>query len=154
MRQVISETDFTRVERKFLYSNFGYLVLGCLIEHITGQPYLSYIKQLFSTINVYQASNRLRPDESHYYSASQDDCYNMPLSRMHSCAGLLVSPQDLVKFLEIYCTDDFEQRGSLDGCESLVVKQGEWCFAICCNRRKSYEHKLPLKDVFDFVVST
>ena len=105
MKQTVSETDFTK-DRKFLYSNFGYLVLGRLIEHVTGLPYLSYIKQLFSAISVYQASNRVRPDETHYYSASsQDDCYNMPLHRMDSCAGLLATPVDLVKFLQLYCGD-------------------------------------------------
>jgi len=42
---------------------------------------------------------------------------------MDSSAGLVISPIDLVKFAN-NLKEDIEQRGSLDGCESLLIKKG------------------------------
>ncbi len=89
-------------------------------------------------------AEKLLPDESFYYSKEQEDCWTMPLSRMDSCAGLIISPKELARFANLLEVD-VEQRGSLDGCESLLVKQGVYTMAICCNKRKSYEFKLPLR---------
>lgn len=73
----------------------------------------------------------------------------MPLQRMDSCAGLIISPLELVKFANNLQETTIEQRGSLDGCESLLVKEKEYTMAICCNRRKAYDVKLPLRQIFD-----
>jgi len=64
---------------------------------------------------------------------------------MDSCAGLLVSTRELVKFANRIKEPAIEQRGSLDGCESLLLKHNEFTMALCCNRRKAYDFKLPLK---------
>lgn len=71
---------------------------------------------------------------------------------MDSCAGLVISPIDLVKFAN-NLKEDIEQRGSLDGCESLLIKKGQYTMAICCNKRKSYDYKLPLRQVFDYLLT-
>ena len=46
----------------------------------------------------------------------------MNVTRMDSCGGLIISPRELIKIADI--KEDFEQRGSLDGCESLLIKRG------------------------------
>lgn len=81
-------------ESNYLYSNFGYCLLGRVIEHVTGMNYLKYIQQTFN-VDVLLAgatTDKLLPNESHYYSKDQEDCFNMPLARMDSCAGLIISP--------------------------------------------------------------
>jgi hypothetical protein len=95
---------------------------------------------------------KLLPNETNYYSRDQDDCFNMPLQRMDSSAGLIISTRELVRFANMIPEESVEQRGSLDGCESLLVKKGPWVMAICCNRRKSYEFKLPLLNIFETLI--
>ena len=65
---------------------------------MSGKSYLRYIQECFKTeVKIAgKSQNDLLPDESHYYSRDQDDCYNMPLARMDSCAGLIIRPEDLV----------------------------------------------------------
>jgi len=41
---------------------------------------------------------------------------------MDSCAGLITSPIELVKFANQLRDEFIEQRGSLDGSESLLIK--------------------------------
>ena len=72
----------------------------------------------------------------------------MPIGRMDSCGGLIISPQDLCKFANQITLATIEQRGSLDGSECLLKKEGPWTFVAMCNKRKSYEFKLPLLAVF------
>lgn len=64
---------------------------------------------------------------------------------MDSCAGLIISPLELVRWANEREETTMEQRGSLDGCESLLVKKGKYTMVLCCNKRKSYDFKLPLK---------
>jgi hypothetical protein len=46
--------------------------------------------------------------------------------------------------------DEFvEQRGSLDGCECMLIKREGVTSAIFCNKRKSYAVKLPLRELLD-----
>jgi len=70
---------------------------------------------------------------------------------MDSCAGLIISPKDLVTFANNIPSDDIEQRGSLDGCETLLVKRNECTMVICCNKRKAYDYKLPLMEFFTWL---
>lgn len=75
-----------------MYSNFGYCVLGRIIEEISEKPYLTYLRESFG-LNVKIGGStieKLQPNETFYYSRDEDDCFNMPLQRMDSCAGLII----------------------------------------------------------------
>jgi CubicO group peptidase (beta-lactamase class C family) len=89
------------------YSNFGYCVLGRVIEQVTGQPYEECVQ---ANILVPCGINAMRigrnkegqrfPDEVVYYGQYSEDPYKMNVTRMDSHGGWIASPSDLVQFLD------------------------------------------------------
>jgi CubicO group peptidase (beta-lactamase class C family) len=88
------------------YSNFGYCVLGRVIEKITGQPYANYVQQAVlapSGITDMQiAGNTLKeraPNEVEYLGQFGENPYGMNVRRMDSDAGWIANPSDLCRFV-------------------------------------------------------
>jgi CubicO group peptidase (beta-lactamase class C family) len=88
------------------YSNFGYCVLGRVIEKTTRQPYRDFVRESILArcgINCMRiAGNTLReraPNEVIYYGQGGEDPYDMNVERMDSHGGWLATPSDLVRFL-------------------------------------------------------
>jgi hypothetical protein len=54
----LSDSKIENVGENYLYSNFGYCILGRVIESITGISYINYIKDLFK-VKVAIAGNTL-----------------------------------------------------------------------------------------------
>ena len=138
---------------KEAYSNFGYSLLGQIIEKVTGKSYIQYIQEdLFAPLgvtDVYLAhslpESRL-PNEPYYecmgkvvsgYDPSTQVCWpdgRFSIEAMDSHGGLLTSASSLAKFLDAYCIDGnpspgpgkcgtYTFYGSLDGTLSLVVQR-------------------------------
>ena len=89
------------------YSNFGYCVLGRVIEQVTGQPYESYVQANIlapcgiSDMKIARNKEGQRfPDEVVYYGQYSEDPYKMNVTRMDSHGGWLASPTSLVQFLD------------------------------------------------------
>jgi CubicO group peptidase (beta-lactamase class C family) len=91
--------------QQFAYSNFGYCVLGRVIEKITGQPYATFVRNSvlkrcgISDMTI--AGNTLaqrHPGEVKYYGQG-DNPYGMNVARMDSHGGWIARPADLVRFL-------------------------------------------------------
>jgi CubicO group peptidase (beta-lactamase class C family) len=92
---------------RYVYSNFGYCLLGRVIEKITGQSYADYVRQ--SVLEPSQAKvmriagNSLqdRADGEVIYHRQDGDAqpYGMNVARMDANAGWLASPSDLVRLL-------------------------------------------------------
>ncbi|HLJ55111.1 MAG TPA: serine hydrolase domain-containing protein [Chthonomonadaceae bacterium] len=90
----------------FAYSNFGYCVLGRVIEKVGGSKYDEYVKE-----NVLRrcgirdmeiAGNTLderKPREVVYIGQNGENPYNMQVARMDAHGGWIASPTDLVRFL-------------------------------------------------------
>ncbi|HXB95317.1 MAG TPA: serine hydrolase, partial [Puia sp.] len=92
--------------RSYYYSQFGYTVLGRVIEKITGLPYSQAVQQLVlqpSGISDMQiAGNTLAarlPNEVEYYGQNDEDPYYIPISRMDAANGWVASASDLARFL-------------------------------------------------------
>ena len=92
--------------RSYHYSQFGYVVLGRVIEKITGLSYTQAVQQLVlqpSGISDMQiAGNTLAdrlPNEVEYYGQNNEDPYYIPLSRMDAANGWVASATDLARFL-------------------------------------------------------
>lgn len=91
----------------YAYSNFGYCLLGRVIEKISGTPYEQFIKKNIlakcgiTTMQI--GGNTLaeqKPDEVYYYgNKGDDDPYKMDERRMDSHGGWIATATDLVKFL-------------------------------------------------------
>ncbi len=90
----------------YAYSNFGYCVLGRVIETLTGKPYVASVDQeVLSRCGVTGmriAGNTLAdrvPNEVVYYGQGNENPYGMQVTRMDAHGGWLASPTDLVQFL-------------------------------------------------------
>ena len=89
------------------YSNFGYCVLGRVIEQVTGQPYADYVQSNIlapcGISGMRIAGNTLRqraPNEVVYFGQYNEDPYKMNVARMDSDAGWLATSSALVQFLD------------------------------------------------------
>jgi len=88
------------------YSNFGYCVLGRVVEQVTGQPYENYVQTSILApcgitamqIGRNKESQRF-PNEVVYYGQYSEDPYKMNVTRMDSHGGWIATPSDLVQFL-------------------------------------------------------
>jgi CubicO group peptidase (beta-lactamase class C family) len=88
------------------YSNFGYCVLGRVIEQVTGQPYDAYVQANIlapcgiTGMQIGRNSQRDRAsNEVVYIGQYSEDPYKVNVSRMDSTAGWLASSTQLVQFL-------------------------------------------------------
>ncbi len=88
------------------YSNFGYCILGRVIEQVTGQPYASYVQANIlapcgiSTMQIAANKESQRaPNEVVYYGQYSEDPYKINITRMDSHGGWIASSTQLVQFL-------------------------------------------------------
>jgi len=89
---------------KYAYSNFGYCLLGRVIEKLTKQPYTQYVHTAVldrcGITSMQVAGNTLAERAAHevvYYQAG-DSPYGMNVRRMDSHGGWLATAADLVRF--------------------------------------------------------
>lgn len=91
---------------KYRYSNFGYCILGRVIEKLTGQTYEAAVRRLvlqpcgISTMRI--SGNTLderAPNEVIYYDQDGESPYQYNIRRLDSHGGWLATPTDLVRFL-------------------------------------------------------
>jgi len=90
----------------FAYSNFGYAVLGRVIERVTGASYASAVKTLVldpaGITDMAIARNTLadrQADEVMYFGQSGQNPYGMNVSRMDSHGGWIASAASLARLL-------------------------------------------------------
>jgi CubicO group peptidase (beta-lactamase class C family) len=105
----------------FAYSNFGYCILGRVIETITAQSYSDYVRaailQPCGITDMRIAGNKLKdraPEEVSYYGQGQgpyDDPYAINVARMDSHGGWIATPSDLVRFA--MHVDGFDARRNI-----------------------------------------
>ena len=91
--------------KHFAYSNFGYCILGRILEKISGQNYADCVHQeVLSRCGIQDmrvAGNTLlerAPREVVYYGQNGDDPYGFNIRRMDSHGGWIATPSDLVQF--------------------------------------------------------
>lgn len=89
----------------YAYSNFGYCVLGRVLEKISGKPYAEHIRSaVFAPCGITSmriAENTLagrQPLEVTYHAPKPGDAYAMNVSRMDSHGGWIATAGDLVRF--------------------------------------------------------
>jgi CubicO group peptidase (beta-lactamase class C family) len=95
-----------KVVTEYLHSNFGYCVLGRVIEKLTGRTYEAAVRERvlrpcgISSMRI--SGNTLAERagrEVVYYDQDGEDPYRMNVRRMDSHGGWLATPTDLVRFL-------------------------------------------------------
>jgi CubicO group peptidase (beta-lactamase class C family) len=111
----------------FAYSNFGYCVLGRVIEKLTGQTYEKYIKDSVlkrcGIVDMQIAGNTLRDraasEVKYYGQQAWSDPYGMNVARMDSHGGWIATPSDLTTFFTHI--DGFKHADQLLGDDTLRV---------------------------------
>jgi CubicO group peptidase (beta-lactamase class C family) len=90
--------------QKFCYSNFGYFVLGRVIEKKCRQPYADFIREkildkcrISDMVIAGNTPGKRLGNEVAYYGQGEDP-YSMNVSRMDSHGGWLATASDLVQF--------------------------------------------------------
>ncbi len=88
------------------YSNFGYCVLGRIIEKKSGQKYDSFVKnQILSPLSIQtmdiagDTKDDRKSNEVIYYGQEGENPYGMKVARMDSHGGWIARPIDLVRLL-------------------------------------------------------
>jgi CubicO group peptidase (beta-lactamase class C family) len=89
----------------YAYSNFGYCILGRILEKISGQRYEQFVgANILAKCGIRSmrlAGNRLAErtrNEVVYYAQKGEDPYGMNVRRMDSHGGWLATPTEIVKF--------------------------------------------------------
>jgi len=108
----------------YAYSNFGYCVLGRVIEKVTGLGYESAVKSLVlqplgitdMTIGGNTLADRL-PGEVEYFGQSGEDPYAFNLHRMDSHGGWIATARDLAVLL--VHADGFSSKPDILGAQSI-----------------------------------
>jgi CubicO group peptidase (beta-lactamase class C family) len=87
---------------RYAYSNFGYFLLGRVIEQVSGIPYGQYVQQQVQAplgITMMQlGTERAAAGELHYYGQGRDDPYTVPIGLHDANGGWIATPSDLVHF--------------------------------------------------------
>jgi CubicO group peptidase (beta-lactamase class C family) len=90
---------------EYAYSNFGYSLLGRVIEEVSGEVYKDYVnKHIFQKINAdsFELGSQRKAGSTafqvHYYSDTEESPYWFPVARMDSHGGWISNATDLVKF--------------------------------------------------------
>lgn len=107
---VIDNHPITREPGTFYaYSNFGYFVLGQIIEKVSGKTYEQYVKESvlapigITTMKLSSATLAQRqPNEVKFYISSivgEVDPYSENINRIAAAGGWVASAKDLVKLL-------------------------------------------------------
>jgi CubicO group peptidase (beta-lactamase class C family) len=108
----------------FAYSNFGYCLLGRVIEKLTGQRYEAFVRDTIlrrcgiedMRVGGDTLAERL-PREVRYHGQNDEDPYGMNVRRMDSHGGWVGSPTDLVRFATHF--DGFRTTPNLLSPETL-----------------------------------
>jgi D-alanyl-D-alanine carboxypeptidase len=108
------------------YSNFGYCLLGRIIEKVTGQTYEAAVKSLVLTpigiTDMTISGNTLaerKPKEVKYYGQSGEDPYAYNIRRMDAHGGWLATAKDLAKLL-VY-VDGFPAKADILSTQALTT---------------------------------
>ena len=110
----------------YAYSNFGYCVLGRVIEKVTGTDYESAVKSLVlqplgitdMAIGGNTLGDRL-PGEVKYFGQDGEDPYAFNLHRMDSHGGWIATARDLAMLL--VHVDGFASKPDLLGSQSIAT---------------------------------
>ena len=135
---------------QYVYSNFGYYILGRVIEKITGMTYENYVKEnilLPSGVNGMRVgATQSGADEVKYIatlgdSVTNPSTYNNPAT-MDSFGGWVASPTELIKLMinvdgwnidKTY--NNWTHNGSMPGTYTIIRKNANFYFAMFMNYR-------------------
>jgi CubicO group peptidase (beta-lactamase class C family) len=152
---------------RYAYSNFGYCVLGRVIEKITGQSYADFVRQTVlakcGVLDMRLAGNTLAeraPGEVVYYgqAGSGTNPYNMNVTRMDSHGGWIATPSDLVQFAMhvdgFTTTPNILGAGTLKTMTTPSAANPQYACGWCVNKIPNWWHSGSLPGTLTIMVRT
>ncbi len=137
----------------YAYSNFGYCILGRVIEKLTGQGYAPYVQRnILEKCNVRGmriGGNTLAqraPGEVVYYGQKTGgtDPYDMNVRRMDSHGGWIATPGDFVKFGmhvdDFSTTPQILEAGTIKSMTTGTTANANYACGWCVNRIPNWWH--------------
>ncbi len=136
---------------EYHYSNFGYCVLGRVIEQVSGEPYASYVQDTIlkacgisgMEIGGDTLAQR-KTDEVRYYGQNSENPYSMKVSRMDAHGGWISTPVDMCRFLvrvdQFKAKPDILNADSLAGMYAPCSVNAGYAKGWQVNRRPNYWH--------------
>lgn len=163
----------------YFYLNFGYCVLGRVIEKITNSSYEDYVKSIITPMNISKmkiAGNTLSeraPNEVKYYQ-TEFSPYIMNVKRMDSHGGWIASATDLARFMVridrnssvpdivpisllnqfYFGFSNWTHYGSLPGTSTILTRLNDtFSFVVLTNTRTESNPDLILNDLNTIVTN-
>ena len=163
----------------YYYLNFGYCILGRVIEKITGRSYEEYVKtNILSASGIVDMQiggntvNDRLPNEVKYYQRDFDP-YSMNVKRMDAHGGWIATATDLARFMiandhnvtpadlipfsllsQFYIGErGWNFYGSLPGTSAIVNKMNDnTCFVVLANTRNERSPNSDLDIINDMIL--
>ena len=150
---------------RYAYSNFGYCLLGRIIERVSGKSYAEHIAEVilrpFGLASMRIAGNTLAergPQEVRYYGQGGEDPYGMNVARMDAHGGWVATAGDLARFAT--CIDGFPDTPQFlrrDTITRMVAPSGadsSYASGLRVNARGNWWHTGNLPGVMSIMVRT
>ena len=151
----------------YAYSNFGFCLLGRVIEKITGQPYAQYAHEAVlakcGIKDMRLGGNTLAdraPGEVVYYghAGSGTNPYDMNVTRMDSHGGWIATPTDLVQFAMhvdgFTTTPNILEAATIKTMTTATAQNPNYACGWCVNRIPNWWHTGSLPGTLTVMVRT
>lgn len=146
------------------YSNFGYAILGRVIEKVSGQTYERFVKQKIllpagivdMQIGAKKYASR-KKNEVAYYGQNGGNPYRVSPNKMDSHGGWIASATDLAKFL--VSVDGFSTKPDILSPQSIkemttITGSGNYALGWNVNKSDSWYHSGGLTGTISIIVRT
>lgn len=106
---------------EFRYSNSGYVLLGAIIEEVSGQSYADFMQtEVFDRLELQNTSHgglQLVPGRVHGYAGTPGEYKNagfLSMTQAHGAGALLSTVDDMAKWTKALFGGEFLSKASLD----------------------------------------
>jgi CubicO group peptidase (beta-lactamase class C family) len=150
--------------RRYAYSNFGYCVLGRVIEKLTGQAYAEHVRtEVLARCGVTDMTiagntrDQRQAGEVAYYGQGENP-YDTKVRRMDSHGGWIATPADLVQFL--MHVDGFSRPANILRLHTIEVMttapsySPDYAKGFCVNKLGNWWHNGSLPGTSTIAVRT
>jgi len=151
----------------YAYSNFGFCLLGRVIEKVTGQPYAGYVQSAVlgkcGITDMRIGGNTLAQraaNEVTYYGQPGSDPgpYDMNVTRMDAHGGWIATPGDLVQFARhvdgFTTTPNILAADTIKTMTTATAQNPNYACGWCVNRVPNWWHSGSLPGTLSIMVRT
>ncbi|MCH7780846.1 MAG: beta-lactamase family protein, partial [Acidobacteria bacterium] len=114
------------------YSNSGYVLLGAIIEKVSGQSYEEFVQRnIFDVLGMhgsyYGSHTRIIPNRAHGYGGAPGNWSNsafLSMTQPHAAGSLLSTVDDMARWDAALYTDELLKPETIQAISELIVAEG------------------------------